>query len=109
MNETSLILIIKNDENTLTELMDKIVSRNYGQYIFVLNKTTDNSEHIIDKYLTRINSKNTVFVLCDNDNLDNVIESGIYHSKYRECHIMFGNNINGVVDKVVMRNEWKIL
>jgi hypothetical protein len=105
MNETSLILIVKNDENTLEELMNKIVIRNYGQYIFVLNKTIDNSEHIIDKYLTRINSKDTVFVLCDDDNLDHVIESGIYHSKYEECHIMFGDNIDGVVDKVMRKND----
>jgi hypothetical protein len=85
--------------------MNKIVTRNYGQYIFVLNNTTDNSEHIIDKYLTKINSKDTVFVLCDNDNLDNVIESGTYHSKYRECHIMFGNNVNGIVNRVMIRDE----
>ena len=105
MNETSLILIVKNDENTLEELMNKIVTRNYGQYIFVLNNTTDNSEHILDKYLGKINSKDTIFVLCDDNNLDNVIESGAYHSKYRECHIMFGNNVNGVVNEVRVKEE----
>ena len=102
-NNASFILIVRNDELTIDQVMKNIIYDFFedDELIIVLNNSTDTSENKIDPYLAKLpNTKTKIIRANDTENkvfsIEEALEIGKENSGNDLNFIIYGNAYNPI-------------
>jgi len=102
-NNASFILIVRNDELTIDQVMQNILEDFFDddELIVVLNNSTDTSENKIDPYLAKLPNTNTKIIYANSRedkvfDIEEALEIGKENSSNELNFIIYGNAYNPI-------------